>query len=221
MGRLQGWLIAFICMVIVVAASYAFVDRPVAFYAHAHLTQYGVFDLLTRISEYLAIAAVIVFVVAGLRSLVIAQWARWQATLLLCAISLTAAESVKDELKFFFGRTWPETWVNNNPSLIGNGTFGFNFFHGGAGYASFPSGHTTAVCAVTAVLWFAYPKLRPLWGLAVLAVVVGLIGADYHFVSDIVAGGFLGASAGWMTVLIADRGALPRLGKPETLPPTN
>jgi hypothetical protein len=51
--------------------------------------------------------------------------------------------------------------------------------------------------------------------------VVGLIGADYHFVSDIVAGGFLGASAGWMTVLIADRGALPRLGKPETLPPTN
>ena len=51
MGRLQGWLIAFICMVIVVAASYAFVDRPVAFYAHAHLTQYGVFDLLTRISS--------------------------------------------------------------------------------------------------------------------------------------------------------------------------
>ena len=211
MGRLQGWLIAFVAMTIVVAASYAFVDRPAAFYAHAHLTQYGVFDALTRISEYLAIASVAVFVLAGLRSLVTAQWARWQGTLLLCAISLTAAESVKDELKFVFGRTWPETWVNNNPSLIGNGTFGFNFFHGGAGYASFPSGHTTAVCAVMAVLWFAYPKLRPLWGLAVLAVVVGLIGADYHFVSDIIAGGFLGTSAGWMTVLIADSGALPRL----------
>ena len=221
MRRLQGWLIAFVCTVVVVAASYAFVDRPVAFYAHAHLTQYGIFDALTRISEYLAIASVIVFVVAGLRSLVTAQWARWQGTLLLCAISLTAAESVKDELKFAFGRTWPETWVNNNPSLIGNGTFGFNFFHGGAGYASFPSGHTTAVCAVMAVLWLAYPRLRPLWALTVLAVVVGLIGADYHFVSDIIAGGFLGASAGWMTVLVASSGALRRPGKPETLAPTS
>jgi len=211
MGRLQGWLIAFVCMVAVVASCYAFVDRPVAFYAHAHLTQYGIFDALTRISEYLAIASVIVFVAAGLRSLVTARWARWQGALLSCAVSLTAAESVKDEIKFVFGRTWPETWVNNNPSLIGNGTFGFNFFHGGAGYASFPSGHTTAVCAVAGVLWFAYPKLRPLWALAVLAVVAGLIGADYHFVSDIVAGGFLGGSAGWMTVLIADSAALSRL----------
>jgi membrane-associated phospholipid phosphatase len=206
MGRLQGWLIAFAGMAAVVAMSYALIDRPVALYAHEHLTQYGVFDALTRISEYLAIAAVVVFVLAGLRSLVTSQWARWQGTLLLCAISLTAAESVKDELKFVFGRTWPETWVNNNPSLIGNGAFGFNFFHGGAGYASFPSGHTTAVCAVAGVLWFAYPRLRPLWVLAVLAVVIGLIGADYHFVSDILAGGFLGSSAGWMTVLIAETG---------------
>lgn len=211
MGRLLGWLIAFVGTMIVVGACYAFVDRPVAFYAHAHLTQYGIFGALTRISEYLAIASVIVLVVAGLRSLVTAKWARWQGTLLLCAVSLTAAESVKDELKFIFGRTWPETWINNNPSLIGNGIFGFNFFHGGAGYASFPSGHTTAVCAVVAVLWFAYPRLRPLWGLAVLAVVLGLIGADYHFVSDIVAGGFLGASAGWMTMLIAGSSALPQL----------
>jgi membrane-associated phospholipid phosphatase len=219
MGRLQGWLIAFVGMALVVAASYAFVDRPVAFYAHAHLTQYGVFDALTRISDYLAVAAVIVFVVAGLRSLVTAHWERWQGTLLLCAISLTAAESVKDEVKFIFGRTWPETWVNNNPSLIGNGTFGFNFFHGGAGYASFPSGHTTAVCAVVAVLWFAYPRLRPLWALAVLAVVIGLIGADYHFVSDIIGGSFLGVSAGWMTLLIADSIALPRLSGRGTRPP--
>ena len=211
MGRLQVWLIAFVCMAVAVSASYAFIDRPVAFYAHAHLTQYGVFDALTRISECLFVASIIVFVLAGLRSLITTRWTRWQGTLLLCAISVTAAESVKDELKFAFGRTWPETWVNNNPSLVGNGTYGFNLFHGGAGYASFPSGHTTIVCAVVSVLWFAYPRLRPLWALAVLAVVVGLIGADYHFVSDIVAGGFLGASAGWMTVLISDSGALPRL----------
>jgi membrane-associated phospholipid phosphatase len=211
MGRLQGWLIAFAGMVIAVGASYALVDRPVAFYAHAHLTQYGVFDALTRISEYLFVAAVFIFVLGGLRSLVTARWTKWQGTLLLCAISLTAAESVKDELKFVFGRTWPETWVNNNPSLIGNGTYGFNPFHGGAAYGSFPSGHTTAVCAVVAVLWLAYPRLRPLWALPVLAVVVGLIGADYHFVSDIIAGGFLGASTGWVSVVLWDEAKMPSL----------
>jgi hypothetical protein len=64
------------------------------------------------------------------------------------------------------------------------------------------------------VLWVAYPKLRPLWALMVLAVVIGLIGADYHFVSDIVAGGFLGASTGWLAVMLWDEGALPRM-RPE------
>jgi hypothetical protein len=53
------------------------------------------------------------------------------ATLVTCSISLVVAEVAKNQLKYDFGRTWPETWVNNNPSLIGNGAYGFNFFHGG------------------------------------------------------------------------------------------
>ena len=53
-------------------------------------------------------------------------------------------------------------------------------------------------CAVASVLWIAYPKLRALWALVVLAVAVGLIGANYHFLGDIIAGGFVGVSTGWM-----------------------
>jgi hypothetical protein len=34
-----------------------------------------------------------------------------------------------------------------------NDIYGFNFFHGGHGYASFPSGHTAVTCAVVTVLW--------------------------------------------------------------------
>ena len=63
------------------------------------------------------------------------------------------AETIKNGLKFVFGRTWPETWVNNNPSFIRDGVYGFNWFHGGAGYASFPSGHMSVTCALAAVLW--------------------------------------------------------------------
>ena len=210
--RLKIWLTAFVATSALVIVCYLFVDRPVAFFAHANLVpNRRYFDMPTRISEYLFVSAAIAFAVFGLWHLVTARWQRWQAVILLCGIALAVAETIKDELKFAFGRTWPETWINNNPSLIGNGTYGFNPFHGGSGYNSFPSGHTTAACAVAAVLWFAYPKLRPLWVLMVAAVVIGLIGADYHFVSDIVAGGFLGASTGWLAVVLWDEGSLPKM----------
>jgi membrane-associated phospholipid phosphatase len=195
-----------------VITCYFFVDRPVAFYVHANLApNRKAFDLLTHLSEYLFVVAAVVFVAFGLRALVTSSCQRWHVVLLSSATALAAAETIKDELKFVFGRTWPETWTNNNPSLIGNDTYGFNPFHGGSGYSSFPSGHTTAVCAVAAILWFAYPRLRVIWTAAVLAVAVGLIGADYHFVSDIIAGAFLGASTGWVAVIVWDEFQMPRL----------
>lgn|SRR5262249_43550388 len=66
------------------------------------------------------------------------------------------------------------------------------------GYASFPSGHTAVTCAVIAVLWVYCPAWRVLCVHAVLGVDVGLIGANYHFLSDLIAGGFVGTSSGWM-----------------------
>lgn len=97
---------------------------------------------------------------------------------------------------------WPETWVANNPSFIQDDAYGFNLFHGGQGFASFPSGHTAATCALISVLWILYPRLRPHYALAVLAVAIGLISANYHFLSDVIAGGFVGTSTGWMTIAL-------------------
>ena len=113
---------------------------------------------------------------------------------LCCAILIAIA--VKEVLKGAFSRTWPETWVCNNPSYFGNGTYGFFPFHGGPGYASFPSGHTAAITAFAGALWFLCPKLRWLSIAASLAVVIGLLGADHHWLSDIMAGAILGATTG-------------------------
>ena len=33
--------------------------------------------------------------------------------LMTCSISLIVAEAAKNQLKYDFGRTWPETWINN------------------------------------------------------------------------------------------------------------
>ena len=95
--------------------------------------------------------------------------------------------------------------MQNNPSFIHDGVFGFNSFHGGPGYASFPSGHMSLTCAVVSVLWIAYPKLRALYALVVLAVAVGLVGANYHFLSDIIAGSFVGSTVGIMLTAIWQR----------------
>lgn len=212
MKRLQKWSIAFALTALVIAITFAWLDIPIAFFAHDQLKQFGLFARLTRIPEWFWPLAVLAFLALGMRALVGRALSRPEAVLLLSAISLVTANAVKDQLKFIFGRTWPETWVRcGNPSLIADGTFGFNFFHGGPEYESFPSGETTAICAIMSVLWICYPRLRALYVVVVAAVAIGLIGADYHFLSDIIAGGFIGASTGWMAVVLWETTCAARL----------
>ncbi len=200
MTAIQRWLLAFLLTAVVVVVCYRWVDRPLALLVHAQNTHHDTFERLTHIPDLLIPLASVAFVVCGLW--ILAGWPVPNVLVAgaLCSISLIVAETIKSELKFVFGRLWPDTWVKNNPSFIHDGAYGFNFFHGGPGYASFPSGHTAATCALISVLWTLYPKLRPLCVLIVLAVAVGLIGANYHFLSDVIAGGFVGVSTGWMTV---------------------
>lgn len=184
------------------ACAYLWLDRPVALTAYAYHAYQGSFATLTYIPEPLAPLACIVFFAVGLWVLSGRPLSHAGIVTVLSSISVLVTEITKSQLKYLFGRTWPETFVQNNPSFIRDGAYGFNFLHGGAGYASFPSGHTAAICALVSVLWIMLPKGRPLYVLVVAAVVVGLIGADYHFLSDMIAGGFLGTSIGWMTVAL-------------------
>ncbi len=197
------------CFVLVVIAYYG-VDRPVAIYAHEHLHGIVWFVWLTRIPEpLLPLACLALVAMAGWRAAGIRR-NRVGSVVLRCSLSLVSALAIKEQLKFVFGRTWPETWINNNPSFFGDGSYGFTPFHSGVAYASFPSGHTTAIFSVIVVLWISWPSYRWLYALIAGLVVVGLIGADYHWVSDIIAGAFLGTAAGVTAATIGTRGALSR-----------
>jgi membrane-associated phospholipid phosphatase len=122
-----------------------------------------------------------------------------------CGISVVMADTIKNGLKWFFGRPWPETWRHNNSSWIGNQDYAFHWLQGGGKFSSFPSGHTTANFAVLSVLWICYPRLRVLYVLAALEVIAGLVGANFHFLGDTIAGAFLGSTIGWITVTLCDR----------------
>ncbi len=132
---------------------------------------------------------------------------RWEQVLFAGCVSLLLANEVKNQLKFAFGRTWPDTWIRDNPSLLQNDVYGFFPYWGGDRkdsdwYASFPSGHTARVLAIVSVVWIAYPWWRWLCVLAALTIAVSLIGMDYHFVGDVIAGGFLGGLVGTWTAQV-------------------
>jgi membrane-associated phospholipid phosphatase len=198
MTALNRWLISSAAAASSITISYWWFDRPVALLVHAQFQYHKAFERLTYIPDPFMPLAVITFVGLGLWALSGRSLSKIQEAALVCSISLLMAEAIKNQLKFIFGRTWPDTWVENIPSFIRDGTYGFNLFHGGAGYASFPSGHAAVTCAVISVLWIIYPTLRAIYLILILGVVVGLVGANYHFLSDVIAGAFVGISSGWM-----------------------
>ena len=190
------------CTLVLVALSFGYLDRPWAYFAHSALAEFPL-RRLTRIPELFGTGAIVAVIVLGLAR--VAGWARSGVShaIFLASVSFCVAVTIKDALKVSFGRTWPETWIHNNPSLIANGVYGFFPFHGGEGWASFPSGHMTVACSIVGVLWAAWPRLRVLLALVPLATAIGLLGADYHFIGDIIAGSALGLGVAAATVRIA------------------
>src|ERR1700674_2598812 len=141
MRNLQAFLVALLVTAVLVVLAYLWLDRPISYFAHNTFNGVRVFVQLTRIPELMTAAAGLVFAAIGLYVLIRRPLTRLPSVLLLCGISIAVSALLKEQLKFAFGRTWPETWIHNNPSLIRDGVYGFNLFHGGAGYSSFPSGH--------------------------------------------------------------------------------
>ena len=123
--------------------------------------------------------------------------------LFLACVTLIVADQFRESLGDVFGRYWPETWHNNNPSLIGTGMYGFHPFQVGDDIGSFPSGHAARICGFATVFWIALPRCRWLWTVLALPMLVALVAMNYHFVGDVVAGSVLGAIVGTWAVRLS------------------
>ncbi len=179
---------------VLIGLAIAFIDRPAAIWAHEHTRDVPVFVWFTHLVDPILPAAVVILAIAAWNRLRGRPPSRWLRAAVACSLAAVIAVVFKDQLKYACGRLWPETWTHNNPSWIGNGAYGFFPFHGGEGWQSFPSGHMTRISAVMAVLWQLVPRWRWLWGSLVLLVALGLFGADFHFVGDMIAGVYLGTA---------------------------
>jgi membrane-associated phospholipid phosphatase len=117
---------------------------------------------------------------------------------LTASIATLAATAAKDELKWIFGRPWPDTWLNL-------GIYRLHPFTDSGLFGAFPSGHTAYIAAPLCVFWQLLPRYRRIYAALLASVMLGLVGAGYHFVADVLAGFATGliAAAGTLVLLPA------------------
>lgn len=195
--HIQGYILAATATVL----SIFFLDRPIATFTYEHQLRNPVFEWMTWPPDilYLLIAF---WLVACIKR----DWRlRFGQTVQNVLLALALAWGVRITAKFAFGRTWPDTWIDNNPSWLQNGIEGFYPFAESTAYGSFPSGHTLVTFAMAAVLWQTLPRWRWLWALFCLSVVVGMLGQYYHYLGDLLAGALLGTLCGQLAMAIMAR----------------
>lgn len=199
-GLILRCLAAVLLGAMTVAVCYFFIDRPVAFFVHDYHTSRATPLRWATLPPPIAqqwtpfvLACLMVRRMAG-------PFRRWEVAVIAMCVAVLIADQCKESLRVVFGRYWPETWLRPpNPSLIADGAYGFHPFHDGEAYASFPSGHTARTAAAAAVVWLAWPRWRWLAVLVTLLVGIGLVGMNYHFVGDVVAGAIIGGMVGACT----------------------
>jgi membrane-associated phospholipid phosphatase len=104
----------------------------------------------------------------------------------LAGSSLLLAYFLKWLFKIVFGRINTRAWLAHPVSD------NFHWFHGGGDYSGFPSGHMAVFTAFFAAVWLMYPRYRSIAVGLTLVLAVALIATDYHFLSDVIAGAYLG-----------------------------
>ena len=192
----RSWLIAGAATVIATLLCIAYLDRPLAELFELHLRHTPVWNGLYVALLPLGLvplAAVIYLFACGAWILSGRLLPRSTIAPLLCSWATVWAIAATVILKRTFGRGWPD------PEYVRDHLYGFHLLHGGAHWESFPSGTAAISCAIVSVLWILMPRRRTVCVLIVALLCAAVVVANFHWLSDVLAGAFLGSTVGWMT----------------------
>jgi membrane-associated phospholipid phosphatase len=182
------WLASFLVCAGAVALSFVNIDVPVAM----HFSRIGQF--FTDLNAGFGASVILTLEAAVASGLALARVLRGHLsrsgeTLAIACIASICTYCINDAvLKPFFGVPVPI-------QVLEGARHTFNLLSGSEG-SSFPSGHMTLAGAFAGVFMRLYR--RSVWPFAaLLGLAAGLlIAGDWHFVSDVIAGTFVGVSAG-------------------------
>lgn len=200
---LRIWFLSLLACAAAAALSFAELDVPLARHfwgVGRHLSPLSAAFGATLI---LTLEAVVVLVLVVMR-LMRGHVSRFGEALGVACLASICAYGINDQvLKPFFG-------VQAPVAVVHGAVHTFNLTMGLAN-DSFPSGHMVLAGAFAGVFMRLYPaSVKPLTVLLALAAGLLVVG-DWHFISDVIAGGFIGVSAGilagegWAVHMMASR----------------
>ena len=184
----QIWLLSLLLCMFFVAIAFAYLDAAIARFV------YPLVGRLDGLAEGLGSAVLLTLEAITVLTLVIIRIRRGhlpplsEAVALACLSSICAYAINASVLKVFFGVPTPADVLEGTKHA-------FNLAQGTMN-SSFPSGHMVLAGAFSGVLMRLYRRsILPLFAL-LLVVATLLILGDWHFLSDVIAGTFVGVSAG-------------------------
>jgi membrane-associated phospholipid phosphatase len=142
---------------------------------------------------------------------------RGRDVLLLTGVSIMLVFLLKGDLKLIFGRDWPMPLEGGHAEHIRQHAVGFHFFSkvgakDAESCSSFPSGHASIAFALFTSLGLIFRKGLPWFLLLAAAESLIMVVLNYHFLSDVLAGGLLGVGC---TMVVASILSLPKKSEVE------
>ncbi len=124
----NAWFGSLLAIAIFTPISVLWLDKPIALFVHDTLGRQILGGGVASVPILsIPLLSGFVFIVCGLAAMLGREFSKLETAVLLCDVSTLAAETIKNELKFAFGRTWPESWQPNIQSFIRDDVYGFHF----------------------------------------------------------------------------------------------
>ncbi len=194
--KLKNNLVVLLLTVMMTATSYFYLDTGIASITYRLISSSIFLMRATSNIPDLLLQIVIAITVAcwtgyfflrrrGLRN-------RHTRFLQACGTAVPIAFIGKDILQYLFGRSDTYAWIFDHALPR------FYWFRADPGYGCFPSGHMTVFTALLMTCWHNYPRYRSILLGLLLLLAMALIVTDYHFLSDVIAGAYLGAAIAYV-----------------------
>jgi len=168
---------------LLIAISILYLDKDLTLYCDTHFNDTRqLFWLLTKVGNgtlYFTLFPVL---------FVYFRWIRRDISLahkmLFIFTSIAASGITNSILKFIFGRYRPY-------KLLSDSLYGFTFFSLDAAVTSFPSGHANLITSLALSLSLVFPRLKYVFLVVALLVMMSRVVVGVHFLSDVVFGAYV------------------------------
>lgn len=183
-----AWFLSLLLSIAAIALSFLYLDVPIATRVQGILSSTHAMATGFASTVLLSVESSVTLVLIAIRITRGHLSTLGRATLLACLASICAYAINDTTLKFFFG-------VPNPAAVLHGARHAFHLLDGSS-KGSFPSGHMALAGSFAGVFMRFYRRsILPLSALLLIAAVLLIVG-DWHFLSDVIAGTFIGVSAG-------------------------